>query len=94
MLSFQNAIGRKFLLETIKHRRYIMLKFGFGLVTGVLLTVAEATILEAVKRQRSKFEEFLEDDIDIKLEKLNTKLQEVKEQHNELAAEQLALAQS
>ncbi len=71
-----------------------MLKFGFGLVTGVLLTVAGATVLVAVKRQRSEFEEFLEDDIDIKLEKLNTKLQEVKEQHNELAAEQLALAQS
>ena len=70
-----------------------MLKFGFGLVTGVLLTVAGAAVLETVKRQRSEFEEFLEDEIDIKLEKLNTKLQEVKEQQKELAAEQLASVQ-
>lgn len=70
-----------------------MLKFGFGLVTGILLTATGAFAFETMRKQRSEFERFLEDDIDMQLEKLSTKLQEVKEQQKGLVAEQLAEAQ-
>ena len=52
-----------------------MLKFGFGLVTGILLTATGAFAFEAMRKQRSEFERFLEDDIDMPLGKLSAKLE-------------------
>lgn len=65
-----------------------MLKFTLGLLSGVLLTVAGATAIAALKNKEearsSDSEGLSQNDFDSKLEEMEQKLQEQKEQNADL----------